>query len=203
MNILDFYFYLNFSRSYEMEKEIPMGHFIIPLKSKLKKKQENRDVLEIYSYPEEKLNNPIYQFRLLLMGNAGLILAYLLRRFIRGFRREYYTSCVFYIFLSIPLINAMFYVDDRVKDVKSIYLREGKYIQLETFKKGETYFEFDRYDLRVFIQDQKKEYIIFMDRGSYFKKRPHFFCLNIDPKNIPDRNIFDNIIYEYNYVKYM
>lgn len=115
-------------------------------------------------------------------------------------KRRYF-SFFFWSILGIPIYTVISFTHYRVKDVKSIYLKDGDQLIIETFQDLGILYQMDIDDLRI-INEEAISFLVGVDRFTVLERRPTILFIRYATENISDFDLFEKIILEKYYLVY-
>jgi len=174
----------------------------IPLSQKIKFTDRTRTIIEVYKYPSHYRHLPSREIRYYVSGYVSFWALVFYWKFFKNVRRANIIFATFWGLLSFPFLIGSHYAYDRIRDVKSLHCVNGKTIVMQTFQDENQIYKYDLSDLRI-VGDDSPEMVCLIDTENLKKMKPIYYCIRIIPENIPNMHIFENLLKEQNYLKYL
>ncbi len=174
----------------------------IPFNQKIKFTDRSRIVMELFHYPFDYRHLSSNEIRYYFWGYINLWGLFLYWKIAKNLRYQNPIFVGFWTILVTPIYSASTYALDRIKDVKSIHLVNGKTLLISTFQDNNDTLEFDLAELRVVNEDFDTN-VVLVDRRQILKKRPVFYFIRRREECIFNKHMFEKIIIEQNYLKYI
>jgi hypothetical protein len=209
---LDTYIYNMYKKKWRLEEEdtlIPTYHL-----PKLWKKQfvvQNEETslneLVLFKYPSHYQHNKIFQYDSGFKFYFGMFGTFFLYKSLSGLiRLKSFKRFLFYGMLSTISFFEGYVISSRVKDIKSIVLKNGKMVAIKTFQDGELEFQMDVKDTRITNKKKEDEMLpslmVFIDVNMARDRNFMFFFCEPTPGTVYNPELFYTILYDKRYVTY-
>ena len=212
---LDTFLYKYGKKKWKLEEDetyIPTYH--IPKNSKLQfttiKNEdeiiENKNEVILYKYPSHYRHRKIFQYDsgfFLYFGIFGSL--FFLKSMNDLLIKKAFKKFLFFGVLSSISFLEGHIISNRVRDVKSITLKEGKTLCLKTFQDGDLEFQMDIKDTRIVSKKTEglPDLIILLDVNMARDRNFKFFFAEPTPATVYNPNLFFTVIYDKRYLTYV
>ena len=205
--MVNIYFFLDqlsygyFRSKVKIDSDWSCPTFTVPKIQKLKFEDEEKTKLEIFKYPSHYKHHSLLEYRSALVfyfSTFGTISTYWFIKALRN--KKIFGSLIFGFFTISSFIEAS-YSAERIKDVKSIILKDGKTLIIQTFQDGFINYEFDVSEVKT-ANKNIEEVLVLVDKERMKLKKPLFFIIEPSPGCIYNPYIFNIVIKDQRYLKY-
>lgn len=183
----------------EADWKIP--YFSVPKIQKTKFEDEEKRNLILFKYPSHYKHHPFLEYRSAFIFYFSIFGTLSLYWFIKALRnRKFFSGLIFGFFTVSSLIEAK-YSFERVKDVRSIIVKDGKTLIIETFQDGFVNHEFDISEIKV-ANKNIQEVLIFVDKSRILIKKPLYYIVEPSPGCVFNQYLFDIVMKDRRYLRY-
>lgn len=176
----------------------------IPFNQRIKFADGTKRILEVYRFPLHYRHFSNKETRYYIAGYVSFWALAFYWKLFKNIRRANFIFAGFWGLLSFPFLVGSHYALERIRDVKSVYCIDGKTILMQTFQDGEHTYEFDLADLRIVTGDDlNSELVCLVDSERLKKIKPIYYCIRVIPENIPNMHVFEKLLIEQNYLRYL
>jgi len=163
--------------------------------------EETKRNLILYKYPSHYKHHKLFEYRSGLCFYFSLMATlstYWLTKAIR--QRRIIPSMVFSFFTFTCLLE-MKYTLERVKDIKSIILKDGKTFVINTFQDGFINYEFDVSEIKTINKNIHEVYVL-TDKKRLIDKKPLLFYAENCSGCIFNHHVFEAVMKDRRYLKF-
>jgi hypothetical protein len=194
--------YQVFKNKWKLEEDQQLLEYTLPKSLKLQFNYGDPEELVLFKYPSHYRHMSIGQYNYafafyfsFLATVTGIIG---LRSYIKKGSWKTLLSMSVISFISIQEALIGYY---RVKDVKSVILKRGRVVQIQTFQDGDTKYEMDLKDVRI-VSKNNRELVILIDVNHAKAREFRFFFMEPSPGTVNNPSVFETVLLDQRYVKY-
>ena len=163
--------------------------------------EDTKQNLILYKYPTHYRHHQMFEYRsglVFYFSLMGSLSTYWLTKAIRTKR---ILPSLAFSFFTITCFLEIKYTLDRVKDIKSIILKDGKTFIINTFQDGFVNYEFDVSDIKVINKNLHEVYVL-TDRQRLMDGKPLFFYAENCGGCIFNHHVFEAVMKDRRYLKF-
>ncbi len=196
-----------FKSKWKLDSEIPeseIPHFTPPKLWRLKFKNyfdNNTNELTLFDHPKHYIHSEIFQYDYGFFFYFAAFGSICLYKALRDLRRGSFKSALFFTgFSSFTFLEGIM-ISNRVRDPKTITLKDGKTLCIKTFQDGEMEYQMDIKDFRVVNKDTEN-LIILLDANSANDRVFRFFFIEPTPGCSYNLELLNTVLIDRRYLDY-
>jgi hypothetical protein len=173
----------------------------VPKIQKCKFEDENNRNLILYKYPSHYQHHKLFEYRsglVFYFSILGTLSFYWLSKALM--QRRFFPSLAFSFFTFSCILETL-YTLERVKDIKSIILRDGKTFVINTFQDGFINYEFDVSEIKC-VNKNLDEVFVLVDKNRLLNKKPLLFYAENCSGCIFNHHVFEAVMKDRRYLKF-
>ena len=198
----DYTIYKLYKKKLHLEEDRNLLTFSIPKLAKVKFNDDNPEEIILYKYPSHYRHLKYAEYNFGMKAWFGLLTGMFIYLGFRSFiRTGSYKKLIIFSFFSFVSAQETYIAHNRIKDVKSLIIRNGKTIVIKTFQDDEYIHETDLKNLRI-INKHKDDLIILIDTEQARNRNFRFYFLEPSPGTINNLSLFQTVLLDQRYLKY-
>jgi len=200
--ILDELSFVFLKKRINPESDWSISYYNVPKIHKLKFEDEQKNRLELYKYPSHYKHHPFLEYRSAFIFYFSIFGTLSTFWFIKALRNKKLFGTVIFGIFSLSSILEAKYASERVKDIKSIILKDGKTLIIQTFQDGYINYEFDVSEIKV-ANKNIEEILVIVDKERVLQKKPIYFFCEPSPGCVYNQFILDVVLKDRRYLNYI
>ena len=194
--------YRYYKNKLRLEEERQLLTYTIPKLSKVKFNNDNPEEIILFKYPSHYRHFKYAEYNFGIKGWFGLLTTIFMYMGIKGFYKTLsYKKLLIFSFFSLVSSQETYIAHNRVKDVKSLVIKDGKKILIETFQDKDYIHETDLKNLRI-ANKHHNDLIVLIDTEQAKKKNFRFYFMEPSPGTVNNLSLFQTVILDQRYIKY-
>lgn len=189
-----------FKNKWQLEEERQLLTYNLPKLAKIKYNDDNPEEIILFKYPTHYRHLKFGQYNIAFAGYFTILGSITMYIGLKNMYKSYKTLIAMSI-ISLFCAQEAYIGYTRVKDVKSIILKNGKTVVIETFQDGNIKYETDLKDIRITNKD-KTELLILVDVNHARSRNFRFFFAEPTPGTVNNLNLFQTVFLDERYIKY-
>jgi hypothetical protein len=195
--------YKLFKDRWKIEQEEILSTFTLPKTyQKVFNDENSQSELIVYKYPSHYKHKAIFQYNFgisLYFYSIGSIFA------IKGFRdllkKQSKLSFGILSLFSLISFNEGYLLYNRIRDVESVSIRNGRTLLIKTFQEEGVTYQVDVKDFRV-INKNLEQVLILIDINQAKARAFKFFFIEPSPGRIYNEDLFKAVFFDHRIIKY-
>lgn len=191
-----------FKNKWQLEEERQLLSYNLPKLAKIKFNNDNAEEIILFKYPTHYRHLKFGQYNIAFAGYftiLGTLSMYVGLKYI--YKYNSYKTLIAMSIISLICAQEAYIGYTRVKDVKSIILKNGKTIVIETFQDGNIKYETDLKDIRI-TNKETNDLLILVDVNHAKSREFRFFFAEPSPGTVNNLNLFQTVFLDQRYIKY-
>jgi hypothetical protein len=202
---LDDFIYKFFKIKWKLEEEeLNIPTFTPPKLWKLNFKNfidNNSNEVVLFQYPSHYQHNRIFQYDYGFFLYFTIFGSFFLIKGLKDLKKLRYKSSIFFGFFTAITFFEGVVISSRVKDPKSITLKNGKTLCIKTFQDDQLEYQMDIKDFRIVNKDIQN-LIILIDVNMAKNKDFKFFFIEPSPGCVNNFDLFNTVLVDKRYLTY-
>ena len=199
--ILDKLSFAFLKKRIDPESDWSVNYFNVPKVQRLRFEDEQKKNLQIYKYPSHYKHHPFLEYRSAFLFYFSIFGTLSTNWFIKALRSKKVFGSVVFGFFSVSSFIEAKYAFERVKDIKSVILKDEKTLVIKTFQDEDINYEFDVSEIKV-ANKNIEEILVLVDKNRVLNKKPVYFICEPSPGCVFNQFIFDVVLKDRRYLKY-
>lgn len=199
--IFDSSVYKIFKNKWELETDRKLLTYNVPKLAKLRFNDDKPEEVILFKYPSHYKHLKLCQYNFGFAYYFGFLALSTLYIGIRSYmKRGSIKTLIAMSIISFTSMQETYLALTRVKDVKSIIIKNGKTLVIESFQDADKY-ETDLKNIRV-SNKNNKEYLMFIDVNQAKNRDFRFYMMEPCPGTVYNLTLFETVILDQRYINY-
>jgi hypothetical protein len=193
--------YKLFKNKWELEEDRKLLTYKVHKLVKLRFNEDKPEEVIIMKYPSHYKHLKLCQYNFGFAYYFGFLAISSLYVGIRSYyKRGSIKTLIALSIISFTSMQETYLALTRVKDVKSLIIKDGKTLVIETFQDEDKY-ETDLKNIRV-SNKNNKEYLMFVDTEQAKRRDFRFYMLEPCPGTVYNLTLFETVMLDQRYINY-